>query len=181
MSSRPLIRVIRGITVACATVLVATPALAVLESSCPAPCLKPPKSVLFVREDGAINGFGYATSLHGTLRKGTAKTVLRLDVSATLQLSPNPIGRFLVDASVNGIDASPVLNLQGNACDNTQSIFCSVVGTFWWDIDALEAAHPGMFVGQPLKITVVAGNLFGGGGTGDPYVMSFSAQVVKNK
>jgi hypothetical protein len=40
---------------------------------------------------------------------------------------------------------------------------CTTTGTWWLDIDAAEAAHPGMFVGKALTITLMGAELTGNG------------------
>jgi hypothetical protein len=42
--------------------------------------------------------------------------------------------------------------------------FCTITGIFWLDLDAAEDAHKGMFLGQPLDITLSAGACNSGGG-----------------
>jgi hypothetical protein len=179
MSPHAFIRSVRGLAVIGAAILLSTSAFAAVESSCPSPCLNPPKSALFMRDTGKINGNGYAAGVVGKLRKGVAKTIVRIDVSANVEVS-TPLSRLLVFPQINSVDADTI-GLFGNACDQNTSFFCSVSGTFWWDIDALEAAHPGKFIGHELNIVVAAGTFLAGGGLGDAYVLSVSATVVKKK
>ena len=182
MSSLSFTRVTRGLTVAATLVLLSSTAFAAVESSCPAPCKNPPKWALFVRETGTLDAGGYADPLFGHLSKGIAKTVLRIDISAVVD-QMTPMSRLVIQPEVNGLYyTGPPLGLVDNSCDITKSTYCSVTGTFWWDIDALEAAHPGEFVGKPLEILVWAGAFLGGNvGAGSKYVVSVSAQVVKKK
>jgi hypothetical protein len=51
---------------------------------------------------------------------------------------------------------------------------CSVTGHFWLDLDAAEAAHPGIFINQPLVVEL--------GGFGDVTftgMASLRARLVK--
>ncbi len=63
---------------------------------------------------------------------------------------------------VNGFDdvvqaQSAVLSSSARACQPCSgAFFCSVAGSWWVDLDAAEAAHPGLLVGQPLTIDVLA-------------------------
>lgn len=183
MSSIHRMRVFRTVAVTGAMILLATSASAGVESSCPDPCVRLPKSALFVREtNGTLDQNNKIVSLSGTLLKGTAKTVLRLDVSLMVHAG----------AGMGGVYFFPFLNgehpsigygqeIDGHeiSCDPSKVGACSVTGSFWFDIDALEAVYPGMFVGQPLTIEVTGGTLPSGAGEG--YRASFSAEVVKKK
>jgi hypothetical protein len=163
-------------TLIAGVVLLASPALAVVESSCPAPCAKPPRNAIFVRETaGNLDVNGYTAPLEGTLSKGTRHTVVRVDATVTVYRSGNgPSSLFL----------SPTLNSQepgyaghGTACADTHP-YCTISMTVWFDIDQLEAAHPGKFVGQLLIVALVGEGLTGSG-AGSPYWATFDAQVVK--
>ena len=101
MSSIHRMRVFRTVAVAGAMILLATSASAGVESSCPDPCVRLPKSALFVREtNGTLDQNNNIVSLSGTLLKGTAKTVLRLDVSLMVHAG----------AGVGGVYFFPFLN-----------------------------------------------------------------------
>jgi hypothetical protein len=175
MSYRPS-SVLRALVVG--GVLMASPALAVISSSCPAPCAKPPKSALFMRETNDLDANSYTVPLSGMLSRGSAHTVVRVDATfmvpnrgtmSTVEVYPVLNGRFQ-DLSSTGVI---------NACSTTHPT-CSVTGTFWFDVDELEATYPGTFVGQPLNLAVV-GNPLTGSAAGFTYHLSFSAQVVKKK
>jgi hypothetical protein len=174
--SRSLLRFCRTLTVLGATAMLSGNALAVVESSCPAPCPVAPKTALFVREAGNLAAGGSAF-LPGTLQKGVKKTVLRVDATFTVDVDPTVPGLWIMP-TLNGINAG---NLHPFAlCESSRATICTVSATFWWDIDALEAAHPGQFVGQPLDIILWGGNNFGAG-SGLPFQASFAAQVVKKQ
>ena len=52
-----------------------------------------------------------------------------------------------------------------------------MVGTWWFDVDTAELAHPGMFVNQPLNITL---NGMESTGTGaSDFKATLSARVQK--
>jgi hypothetical protein len=96
-------------TLVLASVLAATPALAVLSStsSCPAPCLKPPKSALFVKETGVLDANSKISTVTGTLSRGTAHTVVRLDATIFV-LGQGKIGNLLMSPRLNGSYMDPV-------------------------------------------------------------------------
>jgi hypothetical protein len=179
MSSLRRMRIIRStIAVVGATAFLSSAAWAAVESSCPAPCTRLPKTSLFVREtNGVLDQVGRIVPLSGMLLRGTAKTVVRIDASVFVNVNPS-VDQLYVRANLNGVTSSPASYFV--TCDSTKSAYCTATGTFWWDIDALEVDHPGMFVGQPLSITLHGGNLFNQG-AGQPYEASFIAQVVKKK
>jgi hypothetical protein len=167
-------------TLVLASVLAATPALAVLSStsSCPAPCLKPPKSALFVKETGVLDANSKISTVTGTLSRGTAHTVVRLDATIFV-LGQGKIGNLLMSPRLNGSYMDPVYSGPVSPCPIGQS-FCVVTGTVWFDIDQLEAKNPGEFVGQPLNIELYGGAISGSDPTAN-YVATFSAEVVKKK
>lgn len=50
-------------------------------SSCPAPCAKPPKSALFMREANNLDKYSSTAPLAGMLSRGSARTVVRVDAT----------------------------------------------------------------------------------------------------
>lgn len=159
--------------------LIAGPALAYVSSSCPAPCAKPPKSALFMREsNGQLDANSYTGALTGTLSRGSARTVVRVD--ATIML-PNcgTLPVYEIEARLNNRHQDADFHAVIGAC-NPNHPTCAITGTFWFDLDELETANPGAFVGQPLNITVL-GSPLTGDAAGYTYRMTFSAQVVKKK
>ncbi len=63
---------------------------------------------------------------------------------------------------VNGVRMNPTdgANLAYVSTD-CSSQRCSLTGTWWLDLDAAEAAHPGMFLGVPLVVNLQGGDLNG--------------------
>jgi hypothetical protein len=164
-------------TLIAGAVLIASPALATLQSSCPAPCAKPPRYAIFVRETaGNLDANAHLTPLTGTLLKGTRNTAVRVDATVTVEASSGPASLFLW-ASLNAQSPGVGYDGHGTACADTHP-YCTMSMTLWFDIDQLEAAHPGKFVGQPLTVMLAGEGLTGGGG-GAPYWATFDAQVVK--
>ena len=157
--------------------LITSPARATLQSSCPAPCAKPPRYAIFVRETaGTLDANAHLTPLTGTLLKGSRNTVVRVDATVTVETSPAPSSLF-ISAALNNQYPGVGYSGHGTACADTHP-YCTMSMTVWFDIDQLEAAHPGMFVGQPLSVSLGGGGLTGGG-AGDTYWATLDAQVVK--
>jgi hypothetical protein len=103
-----------------------TAASAAIESSCPAPCARPPKSAIFLRDPNGVLGVGGSiTPLTGTLLKGTAKTVVRVDasVSVTVDASFHAVEMFV---TLNGVPPAIGTGLYASPCDSTRSPYCTV-------------------------------------------------------
>ncbi len=158
----------------------AVPASAVVQSTCPAPCTKPPKTTISVRETaGVLGGGGVMPPLSGTLAKGSSRTQLRIEtIFEWFSLVGG--GTATVHAAVNGIPVQSGIfgGTQWETERCAASAFCLRTASFWLDLDAAEAANPGTFLGQPLTITVEGQSL---GQPGDSYTASFTADVVKKK
>jgi hypothetical protein len=147
----------------------------------------PGKNSVFVSAAG-VPLTSFATTLTGTIQKGRRKTVLAIETMYSDAGSyPTPaVDRVLgTIVTVNGVQAQP--NPQSNwqylvDCGffNTAPVACAVAGTFWLDIDAAELANPGSFVGQPLVVEFVAGDLTAGALVGSlPMDASMTVRVQK--
>ena len=75
---------------------------------------------------------------------------MRAEVNGVI-MQPNPFAGYMYDTDC------------GWASGMVDTLACATKGTFWLDIDAAELANPGQFVGQPLTVTLHAGDLAGGG------------------
>jgi hypothetical protein len=125
-----------------------------------------------------LDNNGYTAALTGMLSRGSARTVVRVD--ATFMVADkDSVLAVQVYALLNGKFQGGGFGSVNNACSSLHPN-CSVTGTFWFDVDELEAASAGNFVGQPLNIAVVGGPLTGTA-AGESYQLTFSAQVVKKK
>jgi hypothetical protein len=162
-------------TLIAGAILIASPALATPESSCPAPCAKPPRYGIFVREpSGTLDANAKITPLTGTLFKGARHTVVRVDATVTVEAGAGGSSSIYFSALLNNHFAG---SGHGTACADTHP-YCTVSMALWFDIDQLEADYPGMFVGKPLTALLQGGSLTGGG-SGRTYWATFDAQVVK--
>ena len=120
----------------------------------------PGKNSVFV-----AGGFNAATSaapiLSGQILKGKKTTVLAIEAALFYLSGARSYSMFPL---VNGIITT---NAPAMSFNCTGSDPCAFTGTWWLDIDAAEAAHPGLFVGQPLNIELRGEEDTGAGDTGD--------------
>jgi hypothetical protein len=128
----------------------------------------------------------YGNQLTATIAKGKKKTVLAIEAAYT----DGPYGPIYgvralgLGVTVNGISVQPNpaatdQNVVDCGLTDTPPAGCTVVGTFWFDIDAAELANPGMFVGQTLTVVMSAGHVGGGPPPANPMDASLSVRVQK--
>jgi hypothetical protein len=102
-------------------------------------------------------GSGLPTLLTATIVKGKKKKVLAIE--ASLVTGSGAVGTLELAVEVNGLP--PQGQTINETCDaGTQH--CTLVGTWWLDIDVAEAANPGQFVKQPIEVTLKGGVQAGG-------------------
>lgn len=130
----------------------------------------------------------YSNRLTATIAKGKRKTVLAIEATYSDGAAyPTPVGMRVLGMQVlvNGVTAQPnpfgfYQYLTDCGFADTDLVACSVAGTFWIDIDAAELANPGVFVGQPLVVDLMAGDLAGGSLVGvTPMDASLTVRVQK--
>jgi len=71
--------------------------------------------------------------------------------------APTPGTYIGLGATVNGFDFEPFDGNQSRIhqqCAGVSGGFCTVSGTWFVDLDAMEAAHPGTFVNLPLSVSL---------------------------
>jgi hypothetical protein len=147
----------------------------------------PGKNSVFLSASGLSlqSGLQTASLLTATINKGKKKTVVAVEGMLTdIGQTSGPRTEHIW-TEINGIGIEPETSnvsyvAQVNCPTITISPFsglCTVTGTWWLDIDAAEAAHPGMFVGQPLNITLMGQELTGNGDVG--LVATLTARVQK--
>lgn len=135
----------------------------------------PGKTAVHAQATGNLNTVGDITTMTGQILKGKAKSVVEINATISIMPSSNLPGAYL-RARINGINAN-----HGNTysqCQQVSSDRCLITATFWADIDALETANPGSFVGQPLDIEIAGGNVLA---YNDPlaYWATFTARMGK--
>jgi hypothetical protein len=164
---------------AAASLLLASAAGATVQSSCAAPCTTPPRTSISVRETGGFtNQAGFTADLTGMLQKAAPKTIVRVDFTYMTEADASVTGIFGV-ANLNYLTAGTDFDFYGAPCDASKAKYCTISGTYWWDIDRLEALHPGQFVGQPLTIKVYGGSF--NQTAGKHYTLTFTATIAKKK
>lgn len=124
----------------------------------------PGKKAVYVDQTGetvSTVSAALTPALTATIEKGKKKTVLEIDLTIT-DIVRTSMGMG-VAPFVNGFSdvvlPHPGTNIQNfvlTTCDASTWVKCTTNGHFWVDIDAAEAAHAGMFVGQPLVIEMQA-------------------------
>ncbi len=145
----------------------------------------PGKNGVYASTAAAVIGDPPATVLTATISKGKKKRVLEVDLSAAVTASPVGAGTLTVAPLVNGlailepVDGGSTV-AAGTQCGNPPE-GCSLSFQYWLDLDAAEAANPGMFIKQPLVIDVQAGWTGIGGGPAPPVsgVVSLRARLAK--
>jgi hypothetical protein len=64
-------------------------------------------------------------------------------------------GTFIgLGATVNGVDFEPIDGNSSRIYQQCAVGFCTISGTWFVDLDAMETAHPGMFVNMPLSVSL---------------------------
>jgi hypothetical protein len=98
------------------------------------------------------------TLLTATIEKGKKRRMLTINAS----LHYNGLDATLlgIDVTVNGWGVEPenrsVMYCTNGLCD-------TVTGSWWLDLDAAEAEHPGLYINQPLLVRLIGGEITGGG------------------
>jgi len=121
-----------------------------------------------------------APLLTGTSAKGLPKRVLRVDgFLSSIDEGENAY----IKPRCNGVDFEPTDDVgngsaSGVNCPVGATLTCSASGSWWLDLDAAEAAHPGTFIGKPLVIELLGfTNLYNG--IPGPLVANMSAQLER--
>jgi hypothetical protein len=108
------------------------------------------------------------------MAKGKRKTVVA--VEGMLTSIGNSVAPHIEEIwpTINGIVVEPRQSpFSGYAAEvncptftTGSSASCTVTGTWWLDIDAAEAANPGMFIGKALTVTLTGAERTGQGDSG---------------
>jgi len=114
--------------------------------------------------------------LTAQIKKGKRHTVIAFEAMAALFGDPSLPLHVEINPDVNGVVATDCVPASGECnlgintagrmtCPplSTGTFTCNAVGTWWFDVDAAESAHPGMFVGKPLNIVLNGAESTGAG------------------
>ncbi len=138
--------------------LAASPAVAASTS--------PGGNAVYESATGIPLGPGPAPLVVGTIKKGLRSRVLEVNAMLTVGVPFAPGIELSVLVDVNGVLMEPLPSGPFGAVQSCVSVLlptsgCTLSGTWWLDIDAAEAANPGIFIRQPLTITLFGGLLPG--------------------
>ena len=121
----------------------------------------PGKKSAFASSDfggfGDIPGAG-PPLLTATIEKGKKRHVLTVEATLTSGVDLVP-GGLTFGVVVNGFDAEPHTVCCGPFYTQACGTACTHTGSWWLDLDAAEAAHPGVYIGQPLTIQLLGGEI----------------------
>ena len=78
--------------------------------------------------------------------------------------------------TVNGVEMEPGSPNPNFVLQGCGSIPCTLTGTWWLDLDAAELANPGVFINQPLTVTLHGGEGFAAPQTEGRVAMSVRLQ-----
>ena len=84
-----------------------------------------------------------------------------LEVDGILRAYSAAGAYFYVFPRVNGVGLNPLDLSAAVSC--AAAVDCTATGTWWLDLDAAEAAHPGSFIGKPLNVDLLGQNVSGPG------------------
>ena len=144
----------------CSAVLVALFMLGVLGAKpARAASTSPGKNSAFETSDFGNGDIPVIVSplLTATISKGKKKYVLA--VEARLSSGYSQVSSYLIlRTKVNGVEMEPSgPNDVVQACNGNP---CTLTSTWWLDLDAAEAANPGVFIKMPLSVTLEGGEGF---------------------
>jgi hypothetical protein len=126
-------------------------------------------SVFVSKADVTLPGCNQTAIITATIKRGKRHHVLMVQAMMLVEgFIPPVTGPAVISASptVNGISIEPSGHggithfSMGQQCPSN----CTITGMFWLDLDAAEDAHKGMFLGQPLDITLSGEACNSGGG-----------------
>lgn len=114
------------------------------------------------------SGGGQKELLTAQITRGKRHTVIAFEAMAGLFGDPSVPLHVEINPDVNGVVATDCVPMAGECplgintagrmtcppMGTMDFLSCNAVGTWWIDVDAAESAHPGMFVGKPLNITL---------------------------
>jgi len=114
---------------------------------------------------------GFGEILTATIPSGRAHNVLSIDASLDGYLGPSTYILVFVNEQAFGF-VWPSFSADAVCRSGTRPI-CTVNAPMWVDIDAAEAAQPGMFVGKPIDVDLYVNS----GGSNPSYYASLRVRM----
>ena len=116
--------------------------------------VSPGKAAAYTSVSGLSLGTTFAPAAAVQILKGKKKRALEIEVTVidSLYVSHTIGSRVFV----NGLAVTEPTAAQFEHGCTSSFINCTAQAVYWLDIDAAEAANPGMFVNMPLNISVEA-------------------------
>jgi hypothetical protein len=122
-----------------------------------------------------LPSWGPTPQLTTTIRRGKRKRALKIDAMLTIRDSGTVIPGLL--PTVNGF--GDVIHPFARAIDTCQGVTaCAASGSWYVDLDEAEALHPDSFIGKPLQVDLVVGEI-AGGPDAVPWDASLTVLMVK--
>jgi hypothetical protein len=152
-------------------------AVAIVADTAHAASTSPGKTAVYASTAAAVITDPPAPVLTATIAKGKKKRVLEVDLSAIVTGGPSGAGKLTLVPIVNGLAIMEPVDTGSTVASRlvcgSAPEGCSLSAQYWLDLDAAEAAHPGVFIKQPLVIEGRAG----WGSFGGPPIPPVSAAV----
>lgn len=114
------------------------------------------------------------TLLTAMIARGKSRRMLI--IQATLQYNGTDASVYGMVPTVNGHGVEP---FSRSVAYCTNSLCDSTAGSWWLDLDAAEAANPGEFVGQPLLVRLIGGEISAAVPTDGVWNAGLAVQMVK--
>jgi len=99
---------------------------------------------------------GVSPLLTATIVKGKKKNVLVVEAMLSTGASSSSSYLYL-RTDVNGYEIEPLSGGSSEVLTDCNGTPCTLTAAWWLDLDAAEAAHPGVFINQPLTVTLRGG------------------------
>lgn len=142
------------------------------------PCsTKPPKERVMVSVLGDFDGNGTSPELSAILAKGGKKQLVTVDLTYEYFSQSSQFRALTV--RVNDKFPAPNFVILNHITSCGPSGLCLLHAKYWFDVDGLEAAYPGQFYGQPLKVDLEASTK--AADASSSYNATLIAEVVKKK
>jgi len=136
------------------------------------------KNVAFASttDQTVLEPWGPTPRLSATIKRGKRRRVLKIDAMLTIRDAGAYIPAIL--PLVSGVPN--VVHPFARAIDHcvVGLTACAASGTWYIDIDEAEASNPGSFVGEPIEVNLLVGEIAGGPDS-VPWDASLSVLMIK--